>query len=129
MSEYGIIPDVVTVITSATTQKRHTREYTNPFGRFLYRDVPKAVFPYGITDRSSKEYGCFMATPEKAVCDMLYIVDPVSNMREFEELIFDDLRFDEDVFRDLDMKGMSALSKLYRNTNHRFLNKYIKEIG
>ena len=70
-----------------------------------------------------------MATPEKAVCDMLYIVDPVSNMREFEELIFDDLRFDEDVFRDLDMKGMSALSKLYRNTNHRFLNKYIKEIG
>ena len=128
LSEYGLIPDVVRVITSATTQKKHVREYSNTFGRYLFRDVPKAVFSFGLIDRSKGGYSCIYASPEKAVCDILYISNPVSNIGEFEELLFEDLRFDEYVFRELDMQELLALADLYRNTNHKFLKKLVKGI-
>jgi predicted transcriptional regulator of viral defense system len=128
LSEYGIIPDVVQSVTSATTLKRHSREYVNVFGRYLYRDVPRSVFPYGLTDRSENGYSLFWATPEKAVCDMLYIVSPVKSIRECEYLLFEDLRFNEEVFRQLNKEELLFLSGLYRNSNHKILGKLVKEM-
>ena len=45
---YGMIPEAVYAVTSATFEKRKNKKYQTPFGMFLYRDVPSAVFPLGI---------------------------------------------------------------------------------
>ena len=45
---YGMIPEAVYAVTSATFEKRKNKKYQTPFGVFLYRDVPFAVFPLGI---------------------------------------------------------------------------------
>ncbi len=126
LSEYGIIPEVVQAITSATTQKRHIKEYVNEFGRYLYRDVPLRVFSYGIEERSVSEYSFFMARPEKAVCDMIYISSPTQNLNEFRALIFDDLRFDEYILKELNKDDLLFLSNLYNSTNHKLFQKFLK---
>ena len=38
-----------------------------------------------------------IASPEKALCDMLYVQTPVYSQKALRELLFADLRIDEDV--------------------------------
>ena len=56
---YGMIPEAVYAVTSATFEKRKNKKYQTPFGVFLYRDVPFAVFPLGI--RLLQEGGLFLS--------------------------------------------------------------------
>ena len=118
---YGMIPEAVYAVTSATFEKRKNKKYQTPFGVFLYRDVPFAVFPLGI--RLLQEGGYFyrIAEPEKALCDQLYIMPPTANTRELSALIFDDLRVEETAFQSLSVEKVSFLAQFYRSTNIRRL--------
>ena len=98
LSVYGLIPEAVYAYTSATFEKKKKKEYDNQFGRYLYRDVPPAVYPFGIVVREEGGYSYLIATPEKALCDKLYSMPPVASVRDIELMLFDDLRIDEDGF-------------------------------
>jgi len=41
------------------------------------------------------QYAFTIASREKALCDQLYKMHPVSNYRELQELLLDDLRIEE----------------------------------
>lgn len=89
LSFYGIIPEAVVEITSVTTQK--TCRYENAFGQFSYQTIKPRLF-WGFepkTMRDGKQY--MMATPEKAIIDLLYLYPHYSTLDEMREL-----RFDED---------------------------------
>lgn len=93
LSFYGIIPEAVVEITSVTTQK--TCRYENAFGQFSYQTIKPRLF-WGFepkTMRDGKQY--MMATPEKAIIDLLYLYPQYSTLEEMREL-----RFDEDWMRD-----------------------------
>ena len=93
LSFYGIIPEAVVEITSVTTQK--TCRYENAFGQFSYQTIRPRLF-WGFepkTMRDGKQY--MMATPEKAIIDLLYLYPQYSTLEELREL-----RFDEDWMRD-----------------------------
>ena len=93
LSFYGIIPEVVVEITSVTTQK--TCRYENAFGQFSYQTIRPRLF-WGFepkTMRDGKQY--MMATPEKAIIDLLYLYPQYSSLEEMREL-----RFDEDWMRE-----------------------------
>lgn len=93
LSFYGIIPEAVVEITSVTTQK--TCRYENAFGQFSYQTIRPKLF-WGFepkTMRDGKQY--MMATPEKAIIDLLYLYPQYSTLDEMREL-----RFDEDWMRD-----------------------------
>ena len=126
LSYYGMIPERVYAITSATLNKHKSKEYKNEFGTYLYNDVPSNAFPYGILRIEENEYCYFIATKEKALCDMLYEYSPVFSMKEIEKLLFDDLRIDEEKFNSLDMNFLIELASLYKNTNHKYLIKYVR---
>lgn len=121
LSRYGLIPERVYACTSATFQKNRSKTYKNVFGVFEYRDIPAAVYPLGV--RLKEENGFFyaIASPEKAVCDMLYIKSPVYSQKALVELLFDDLRIDEELFENLSYQDMKILAPRYRRRNLKLL--------
>lgn len=70
--------------TSATFNKRKTKRYKNKFGLFLCRDIPKETFPYFVKVYEYETYSYFIASPEKALCDMLYILPPAKSLRDLK---------------------------------------------
>ena len=125
---YDLIPEAVYTFTSATCGKKRKKQYDTPYGRFTFRDVPAAAFPYGTVLHEENGYGFVLASAEKAVCDQLYACSPCSNRAELQSLLFDDLRIDEESFRNSNLDDMAELAALYHTTNHRLLISMIKEI-
>lgn len=126
LSFYGLIPEKVTVFTSATFEKKKKKSYNNEFGSFLYRDVPTSVYPLGINIIKEGEYYYQIATPEKAICDKLYTLKPIKNMPELENVLFNDLRIDFNEFKKLKLEDIEMISKYYHSTNVELLYRYIR---
>lgn len=126
LAEYSLIPEAVYTYTSATFRKRRTKIYQNHFGTFTYRDVPADVYHLGIFLRCDEDRSYQIATPEKALCDKLYSISPVKNLRELETLLFDDLRIDELEFKKLNMEDLNELSALYHATNLDLLKRLVR---
>ena len=123
---YGLIPEKVTTYTSATCEKKKKKEYNNQFGTYMYRDVPTLVYPLGIKIIEEDEYFVQIATPEKALCDKLYTISPVKNYGELENLLFDDLRIDEDELKKLNIDDIEELSNSYHCSNVTMLYRYMR---
>lgn len=129
LSLYDLIPEAVYTYTSATCLKKKKKQYDTPFGTFTYRDVPVSAFSYGNILHEENGMLFFVASPEKAICDILYSRPPCANKKELRQLLFEDLRIDEGAFKNTDHAAMTELAQLYKNTNHRILVSLIKEIG
>jgi predicted transcriptional regulator of viral defense system len=128
LSYYGLIPERVLAITSATYKKRKTKVLKNHFGRFVFSDVPARAFPVGVTLIKRGEYIAQIATPEKALCDFLSKKKAVHSEDELKEMLFDDMRIDEESFKKLHRKDLFSLAPLYRKTNLYLLAKAIKKV-
>ncbi|MCP4415114.1 MAG: hypothetical protein GY805_00730 [Chloroflexi bacterium] len=70
LAYYHLIPEHVAVITSVTTQR--PGKYENKIGRFSYRHINTSLF-FGIEYRLlvNDEYA-YLATPEKALLDLIH---------------------------------------------------------
>ena len=115
---YGMIPEAI--------YKRKIKTYTNKFGTFIYRDVPKAVYSLGVMVINKDSYSYQIASPEKALCDKLYTISPVKTLNDLKMLLFEDLRIDEDKFNELNKQDILGLAPLYRSTNLNLLAKLVK---
>ena len=129
LSYHGLIPEAVYNFTSATFEKKKKKEFKTPFGTFTYRDVPSAAYPYGIECVSENGYTFQIASPEKALCDELYIQSPVISQRELKELLFDGLRIDWELFCKLNMDDILFLNSKYHCTNIQKLTKTMEKIA
>ena len=127
LSYYGMIPERVYAIKSATFMKNKKKEYSNYFGLFLYCDINKNAYPYDICQIEIENTKVFIASKEKALMDMISIISPRKNIKELEDLIFEDLRIDEVIFDELDKNKMIELCDLYHNKSMRLLKKYLGE--
>jgi hypothetical protein len=125
LSYHSLIPEAVYTFTSATFEKKKAKQYTTTFGTFTYRDVPSEAYPVGVTLHSENGYGFQIATPEKAICDELYIISPRSNKGELERLLFEDLRIDQTEFNRLNMADLLEISTRYHTQNHKLLRSYL----
>lgn len=126
LSYYGLIPEAVYVYTSATTMKNKHKKYENCFGTFVYRDVPVSVFHLGVELKCEGEYCYYVAVVEKALCDKLYTLKPIANQSDLEEILFSDLRIDENEFDKLSVDDVRILSEHYKSNNVKLLYNYIK---
>jgi len=127
LSYYGLIPEKVVAITSASLKVRKNKTYINFFGRFEYSDVSPEVFSEGLANLSDDEYTVRIATKEKAICDSLSKWRVVNSVKELKELLFQDKRIDEDEFKTCDFGLLLRLASLYKKTNLTLLSKFIKE--
>ena len=71
LSYYDLIPEHVAVVTSVTTGRPRTRQ--NPYGRFSFQHIQPALF-FGFEYRQvTQTQWAYMATPEKALLDLIYL--------------------------------------------------------
>ncbi len=127
LSFYGLIPERVYAITSASFHQRKNKVFENFFGRFTYVDVPVEVFPLGLKILERGEYAIKIATKEKALCDTLSKGPVVRSRRELKRLLFENMRIDEEEFLTCDFESLHFLATKYKKTNLRLLADWIKE--
>ncbi len=93
LSHYGMIPEFVPATTSVTIGR--PQELQTALGRFVFRHVKKeAFFGYNQTEISRGQF-VFLASPEKALLDLLYLTQRSDSREYLEELRFEPTdRFD-----------------------------------
>jgi len=84
---YGMIPESVVQITSVTSRK--TATFSNAIGEFSYKTVkPDLMFGYDVKPMV-EGHSFFLAKPEKALIDLLYLYPFYNTKSEIEELRLD----------------------------------------
>jgi hypothetical protein len=114
LSVYGLIPERVTIITSAAFNKNKDRYFHTPVGNFHYYYLPAAVYPYGVLREEERGQSYLMAAPEKALCDTLYKVKGITSRNALEALLLEDWRIDRERIMAMDQKSLRFLAPLYR---------------
>lgn len=126
LSYYGLIPERVYAITSASFRLRKTKTVVNPLGRYTFSDITQAAFPFGVTYIKEGDYVVRIATKEKAICDSLSKWPVVHSVKDLRELLFEDKRIDVNEFASCDFSLMEKLASLYGKKNLKLLIKMIR---
>jgi predicted transcriptional regulator of viral defense system len=108
LSRYGLIPESIYSITSASSRK--TRTFRTKIANFIYKTVkPELFFGYVITGTSGKIYK--IASCEKALLDYFYLNPSVKKPSDFESI-----RVQKDVFRKtIDGKKLREYLERFKN--------------
>ena len=94
LSFHGLIPETVLTVTSVCTRK--TRRISSPLCTFIYRSIKPQYF-FGYEAKTGRNHRYLMASPERAVVDLLYFRRDINSAEDMLEL-----RFDTEVFNALD---------------------------
>ena len=99
---YGLIPERVHLIQSMTI--KHSRMFENALGRFSYTCVGRDYFPIGLRQGKTEGATFIIASPEKALCDLICSTSGVFLRYQKQALAFlkEDLRFDMDALSQFD---------------------------
>lgn len=99
---YGLIPETVYSTQSMTI--KHSRSYDTPVGCFEYTYMNRDSFSIGVISIDKQSYTFLMATPEKALCDLI-ANSPKVNLRyqkDVELYLEEDIRMDIEDFKKMD---------------------------
>lgn len=109
---YGLIPE--TVYTTQSMTIKHSRSFDTPIGRFDYTFMNRDAFHIGVTSINKQSYAFLMATPEKALCDLI-ANSPKVNLRylkEVEPYLEEDIRLSIEDFRNMDISIFERYAKV-----------------
>lgn len=95
---YGLIPEATYLVQSMTTKE--PREYDTPIGLFVFTRMKREAFNIGIRNIEEDGYSFLIASPEKALCDLIANTPSLVLRYRKETLAFleEDIRFDMDAF-------------------------------
>ena len=99
---YGLIPETVYTMQSMTI--KHSRSFDTPVGHFDYSSINRETFHVGVTIIEKQTYTFLMASPEKALCDLIANSPKVNlrYMKDVERYLEEDIRLDMDEFLKMD---------------------------
>ncbi len=105
LARIGLIPEMVYNVTSITS--RTSRNYKNSLGGFIYKHVKKEFFfDYYKIKKDGQVF--FVASPEKALLDFLYLnSNKIKTRGDVEEL-----RFNEDVLKKMNKTKIKKINKI-----------------
>ena len=92
---YGLIPEQVYTVRSLTINR--SRSFENPIACFEYITVNGAYYSIGIKQETiENKYTFLIATPEKALCDMIITTSQlrIQSEKALVSYLKEDLRFD-----------------------------------
>lgn len=99
---YGLVPERVYLIQSISI--KHSRKFVNSLGRFQYTGVHREYFPIGLRQETEDGVSFIMASPEKALCDLICATPGVNlrYLKEAQAYLEEDLRLDMEEFHQFD---------------------------
>lgn len=125
---YGMIPEAVYVTQSMTV--KHSRNFDTPIGRFEYQMISRDAFPVGITYINKQEYAFLMATPEKALCDLIANSQKVNlrYLKDVENYLEEDIRMEIEDFKNMDASIFEQYALVGKKANSiSTLIKYLRK--
>jgi predicted transcriptional regulator of viral defense system len=128
LSYYGLIPERVYEITSATMRMK--KEFLTPVGRFTYKVVPLQAYALGVDWMYDKtDGGKLIATAEKALCDKIKSDRGIGRLSQakLEAYLEHDLRIDMELLFSLDTELIEAIATAYKSSNLHNLVKLINK--
>ena len=95
---YGLIPEAVYMHQSMTI--KHARSFQTPIGDFDYKHMAKEPFSVGVRSVQREGYAFLMASPEKALCDLIANTPKVNlrYLKDVETYLEQDIRMDMEEF-------------------------------
>ncbi|HAN78875.1 MAG TPA: hypothetical protein DCQ31_14495 [Bacteroidales bacterium] len=117
LAYYELIPEAVVQITSVSSLK--TNNFSNGAGDFSYKSIkPELMFGY-IQKSVDKKVNFALASPEKAILDLLYLYNFYNTSSELEALRIDKDIFDETV-------NLNLLEEYLRKFNNKSLEARVE---
>ena len=114
---YGLIPEAVYTTQSMTL--KHSRDFDTPVGRFEFHIISREAFSIGITSLNKQTYAFLIATPEKALCDLI-ANSPKVNLRYLKDVelyIEEDIRMDIEVLKKMDVSIFEHYAEVGKKAN------------
>jgi len=125
---YGAIPERVTTVTSITP-KRY-KKFETPVGNFVYTYLHPKKYSIGIKlELTSTQQPFFIASPEKALCDQIYLIDKrlvFKQTDDMEAYLFHDLRIEQEFLRSLSIKDIAKIAAIYGDNNLNVLKQFLQ---
>jgi len=122
---WNMIPERVEWMISMTAKRK--KQFETPVGRFFYLYCPQKVFNMGIQlEDAGDQKHFFIASPEKALCDMTAMQTHISTkkaMKEFLEL----MRLDFSVNKKPDVSLLEEIKTGYKRKSINLLVTCLKE--
>lgn len=109
---YGLIPEAVYTMQSMTIG--HSRTVETPVGRFDYVHISREAFPIGLTRKTFGQAAFIIASPEKALCDLIASTSGLTLRYKSEALewLEEFLRFDMDYLGEMDLSVLEEYIKV-----------------
>lgn len=130
LAYYGLIPERVETVTSVTPKK--DKAFETPLGRFTYRYLAPAKYPYGIGQVWVDDaHPVLMASPAKALCDLVVLSRSpgLESAKEAREFLREDLRIDEAHWARIDRAELHALARVYRSRDAERIAEALDVVG
>ncbi len=125
---YGLIPETVYTMQSITI--KHSRSFDTPVGHFDYSSINREAFHIGVTIIDKQTYTFLMASPEKALCDLIANSPKVNlrYMKDVERYLEEDIRLDMDEFLKMDASVFEQYIEVGKKASSiQTLLKYLKK--
>ena len=126
LSYYGMIPERVSEVTSATS--KNEKLFDTPIGRFSYKKVSPEAYSLGIDwIYDDIEGGRFIATAEKALCDKIKYDRGIGTLTQNSmiEYLKYDLRID--ITTPLNYELIEIIATAYKSRNLKTLATIVKK--
>lgn len=125
---YGLIPEEIYVTQSMTL--KHSRDFDTPIGRYEYAHITKEAFSVGLSSIRETEYAFVIATPEKALCDLVANSTGVNLRYPKDAIVYleEDIRMDLNDFGQMNPEILEAYAKVGKKSDSiRTLLKLLKQ--
>ena len=126
LSYYGMIPERVSEVTSATS--KNEKLFDTPIGRFSYKKVSPEAYSLGIDwIYDDIDGGRFIATAEKALCDKIKYDRGIGTLTQNSmiEYLKYDLRID--ITKPLNYELVETIATAYKSRNLKTLATIVKK--
>ena len=109
---YGLIPEAVYTMQSITV--KHSRNFEMPLGRYEYKQINREASHIGVTSVNKGSYAFLMASPEKALCDLIANSPKVNlrYMKDVDRYLEEDIRMDTTDLRNMDISIFDQYTKV-----------------
>jgi predicted transcriptional regulator of viral defense system len=117
LSFHGLIPERVATVTSVTFKKNKT--FNTPVGVFTYDHINLEAYAAGIRLQIEAQHSFLIATPEKALLDVIAL-------RDVGDSLLEDLRIEPEEFARLNVEALKTLGASYKS---RAVKTFIKGLA
>lgn len=114
---YGLIPESVHMIRSMTTKR--SRVFENSISKFGYINCSEEYYPIGINQRIGDDYSFLIASPEKALCDLIAYT-PAVRPRFINALLLyleEDIRLEMEAFYKMNVDTFRECAEVGKKRN------------